>query len=264
MLKTRPRLANRRDIIEGLATTILAQSAPRAFAASAGVANEGLSEVSVFAWQDAVTVGASVDFWTAQLGMVETDHLPASVRVIVKWSDVCLRRALHSHLSSAMRAIAGYYRIHVRSDSSNSQAYVHGESRLSATLALVCSRASIGSIAVVDVSSCGLSSPDWADIIPLLKQSYRTVVCVDYAIPELIELNLDCQDSADRASRSGLMACDRWMVASDDLLSPDPIVSYEQRARRYTAYVSELINAYSSAGVSLRMQPLCRSWGTTG
>ena len=249
MLKARPPLANRREIVQGLVTTILAQSTPRAFAASARAPDEGLSEVSVFAWQEVAAAGASIDFWTAQLGMVETDLLPTSARVIVKWSDACLRRTRHSQLSKSTRAIAEYYGIYVRKDGSNSEAYLHRESRLSAILAAICSKASIGSVALVDVGSCGLSSLDWADIIPLLKQSYKTVVCVDYAIPELTSLGAGFQDlgrPTDRVSRSGLMACDRWEMVSDDLLSPDPIVSYEQRATLYTAYMSELINEFSA------------------
>ncbi|WFU61270.1 hypothetical protein [Bradyrhizobium brasilense] len=102
---------------------------------------------------------------------------------------------------------------------------------------------------MVDVASCGLSSLDWVDIIPLLKRSYRNVVCVDYAIPELISLEAEFQDecSTDRVSMDGLKACDRWEVASDELLSTVPIVSYEQRATLYTAYVRELIDELLAA-----------------
>ena len=215
------------------------------------MSNKGLSEISVFAWQDAPDAETVVDFWTSQLGIVETDRLPASARVIVKWSDVCLRRAVYSKVSETKRAIPDYYGISIRRDGSNSEAYLRGENPLSTTLASVCAKALIGSVALVDVGSCGLSSLDWADIIPLLKQSYRTVIGVDYAIPELTSLEAGFQDmscSTDGASTSGLLACDRLEMASDDLLSPHPIVSYEQRAKLYTAYVSELINEFSSGG----------------
>jgi hypothetical protein len=50
MLKTRA-LASRRDVIRGFTTSIIAQSVPGAFAQ--GI-DEGLSEFSVFAWEDAV------------------------------------------------------------------------------------------------------------------------------------------------------------------------------------------------------------------
>ncbi|WP_354132531.1 hypothetical protein [Bradyrhizobium sp. RT4b] len=205
-------------------------------------------EVSIFTWHDAMPAGVSIDFWTAQLGMVETNHLPARARVIAKWSDVCLRRALHSHLLKASCAVEDYYGINVRNDGSNSEAYLQGESQLAATLASVCSKASIGSVAVVDVASCGLSSLDWSDIIPLLKRSYKVVVCVDYAIPELTSLEAGVQDgcSTDRISLDGLKACDGWEIASDELLSTEPIVSYEQRAALYTAYVSVLIDELSA------------------
>lgn len=244
MLKTRS-LASRRDVIRGLTTSIIVQWTPRAFCAPAQAADEGLAEFCLFAWEDAGSTETSVDFWTAQLGMVETNHLPSHARVIATWSDVCLQRAFHSQLPRVSRAIEDYYGIGVRSDGSNSEPHLHRVSELTATLASVCSKASIGPVAVVDIASCGLSSLDWADIIPLLKQSYRNVVCVNYSIPGLISLETEFQDSGcsiDRVSMSGPMSCDRWEIASDELLLTEPIVSYEQRATLYTAYVSELID----------------------
>lgn len=252
MLNMRPPSTSRREFIQGLATAILTQTVPKVLGASVQVSNEGLSESSVFAWQDARAAETAVDFWTAQLGMVETDSLPASARVIVKWSEVCLRRAIHSQVSEAKRAITDYYGIAIRKDGSNSEDYVRGKNPLSTALTSVCTKARNGSVALVDIGSRGLSNLDWADIIPLLKHSYKTVIGVDYAFPELDLLDPDFKDlgcPTDRASWSVLMACDEWRMTSDDLLSPNPIVSYEQRAELYTAYVSELIRDLSSRRV---------------
>jgi len=104
-------------------------------------------------------------------------------------------------------------------------------------------------IAVIDLSSCGLTRLHWLDIIPLLRRYYRHVVGIDYSFPDLCELDAEFEPphGLSGLARDTMRACDYWLLASDESLSGRVELSVNERSNEFTGSIRDLCESFASA-----------------
>jgi hypothetical protein len=137
--------------------------------------NDGLAELCVITRRPGNLLNASIDVWTGQIGTVDLAQLPDQLGIVVVWHDIRGTRALSRSIADIVLATEEHFGIKPVLGS-NAAAHVGHSSGLSCSIEMLLKpleRAPLGAIArriaVIDLSSCGLTRLHWLDIIPLLR-----------------------------------------------------------------------------------------------
>src|SRR5262249_5548751 len=104
-------------------------------------------------------------------------------------------------------------------------------------------------IAVIDLSSCGLTALRWLDIIPLLRRYYTHVIGVDFSLPEFCEpdATFEPPHGLSDVARQTMQACDYWLLARDETISRPGEWSAEGRSCEFTKLIHNLCDCIASA-----------------
>jgi hypothetical protein len=249
------RYSRRRFISQLCAASIGSAALGRIAAASIDHLNAGLAELCVITRQPGSLPNAIVDVWTGQIGNLDLVGLPEQLGRVVVWHDIRGTRELSRSIADILFATEEYFGIKPVLGS-NAAAYVGHSSGLSSSIETPfkpLEPAFLGAIgcriAVIDLSSCGLTRLHWLDIIPLLRRCYTHVVGVDHSFPDLCELDPEFEPPyglSDLARRT-LQACDYWLLGSDEFLSGGIELSIEERSIEFTKSIQNLCVSLASA-----------------
>src|SRR5262249_51612426 len=104
-------------------------------------------------------------------------------------------------------------------------------------------------IAVIDLSSCGLTPLRWLNIIPLLRRFYTRVIGVDLSLPDLCELDAAFKPphGLSDLARQTMQACDYWLLARDETISRRVEWTVEGRSCGFTKLIHNLCDCIASA-----------------
>jgi hypothetical protein len=250
---------SRREFINQVfATSIGSTALGRAGSAWIG-SNDGLAELCVIARKPGTLPNAVVDVWTAKIGSLDFEQLPEQLGRVVVWSDIRGHRGFTRSIADILFSIHEYFGIKPVLGSS-AAAHVGHYSGLSCSIEMLLNTfepAYLGAIgrriAVVDLSSCGLTGLHWQDIIPSLRHHYTTVVGVDYSIPELCELDAEFEapHGLSGLAHNAMRACDYWLLGSDECLSGRVELSIEERSLEFTKSIHDLCVSLASADTDI-------------
>jgi hypothetical protein len=223
--------------------------------ATIGQFDVGLAELCVIARQPGTLLGAVIDVCTGQIGTLDLAQLPKHLGRGVVWDDIRGVRGLSQSIVDILLAIEEHFEIKP-SLGSNAAAHVGHTGALSRSIEMLFNTSqpalldAVGRrIAVVDLSSSGLTRLHWLDIIPLLRHYYTHVIGVDYSSPDLCELDGEFEPphGLSGLARDTMRACDYWLLASDKLMFGRVDVSIEERSFEFTKSVHDLCNYIASA-----------------
>lgn len=208
--------------------------------------NAGLAELFVLTRQPGSS-SVIIDIWTSQIGSLDLALLPEQLGRAVLWHDVRGATGLARSISEIISASEECFGIKPVLGS-NAAAVIASVEFQSSFEILLNSFApallkTIGRrIAVIDLSSCGLTRLQWLDVIPLLRSLYTHIVGVDYSVPGLCELyhKLEPQHRLSNLARRTLQVCDYWLLASDQSISGRVELSSEERSLAFTTSLGHL------------------------
>jgi hypothetical protein len=243
------RIFSRRQFLAQLAAAPLSSAIGATLPARAHECDDCLAAVCVLAWTGRKPRARTVDLWMARCGSIDATRLSDVLRRFVVWDDITSERTTARSVEAIKTAITHYFDITIHEDGSNAIAHV-GEidafpEALSRALALCTSQGTLPAerIAIVDLSSCGVTRLQWRDIIPSLRRHYATVVGIDYTDPDLISLDAAVYSAPQGISHESwrtLAACDYWAVASPTVLAHEPDLCFDARAALFTDAINEL------------------------
>jgi hypothetical protein len=246
---------SRRQFIGQLfAASIGSTGLSRTARATIDQSNDGLAEVCVVARQPGTLSNAVIDVWTGQIGTLDLSQLPEHLGRVVVWDDVRGDRALSREVANILFAIEEYFGIKPNLGS-NATAQLGHFSGLSLSIEKLFhtfkpSRPdAIGRrIAVIDLSSCGLTRLRWLDIMPSLRRYYTHVIGVDFSLPDLCELDATFEPphGLSGLALDTMQACDYWLLASDESISGRVEMSTEERSFEFTRSIRDLCNCLAS------------------
>ncbi len=246
--------SRRRFIGQLFAASIGSTGLSRTASATIDQSNDGLAEVCVIARQPGTLPNAVIDVWTGQIGTLDLSQLPEHFGRVVVWDDVRGDRALSRDVAGILFAIEEYFGIKPNLGS-NATAHVGHFSGLSLSIDKLLHTFkprypdAIGRrIAVIDLSSCGLTRLRWRDIMPALRRYYTHVIGVDFSLPGLCELDATCEPphGLSGLALDKLQACDYWLLASDELISGRVELSTEERSFEFTKSIYDLCDCIAS------------------
>jgi hypothetical protein len=112
--------------------------------------------------------------------------------------------------------------------------------------------ASILSLALIDVGSCGVSRIDWPDILPYLRDSYDVVIGFAHFAGRGPGHPYNLYNGALDNSRTSntLACCDLSFWTSDSLLGLDEVLDCGTRAPLLAAIVHDLIHSLSTTDLA--------------
>ena len=187
--------SRRRFIGQLVAASIGSTGLSRTASATIDQSNDGLAELCVIARQPGTLPNAVIDVWTGQIGTLDLSQLPEHFGRVVVWDDVRGDRALSREIAGILFAIEQYFGIKPNLGS-NASAHLRHSGDLSLSIDKLLHTLKPGNsdaierrIAVVDLSSCGLTRLRWLDIMPSLRRYYTHVIGVDFSLPDLCELD---------------------------------------------------------------------------
>jgi hypothetical protein len=240
---------SRRQFIGQLfATSIGAAGLSRTASATFDQSDDGLAEVCVIARQPGALSNAVIDVWTGQIGTLDLSQLPEHLGRVVVWDDVRGDRALSREIADILFEIEEHFGIKPNLGS-NATAHLGHISGLSLPIDKLLHTfkpnyldAIARRIAVIDLSSCGLTRLRWLDIIPSLRRYYTHVIGVDFSLPDSRELDATFEPprGLSRLARDTRQACDYWLLASDESISCRVELSTEERSFEFTKLIHDL------------------------
>ena len=226
----------------------------RTASAAIDEANDGLAELCVIARQPGTLPNAVIDVWTGQIGTLDLSQLPEHFGRVVVWDDVRGDRALSREIAGILFAIEEYFGIKPNLDS-NASAHLGRSSGLSLSIDKLLHTFkpsypdAIGRrIAVIDLSSCGLTRLRWLDLMPALRRYYTHVIGVDFSLPGLCELDATFEPphGLSALALDTMQACDHWLLASDESISGRVELSPEERSFEFTKSIHDLCDCMAS------------------
>jgi hypothetical protein len=247
---------NRRQFIAQLvAASIGSTGLSRAVTSAIDHSNDGLAELCVVARQPGTMPNDVVDVWSGQIGTLDLSQLPEHFGRVVVWDDIRGERALWREIAGILVAIEEYFGIQPNL-ACNATAHFKHISGLSPCIDKLlhtfepsdCD--AIGSrVAVIDLSSCGLTSLRWLDIIPSLRRYYTHLIGVDLSLPELCEIDATCDPphGLSGLARETLQACDYWFLAGGESITAGRVeLSTEERSLNFTKFIHDLCDRIAS------------------
>lgn len=250
------RTHSRRQFIGQLSAALIASAGlSRSARAMVDPSNDGLIEICVVARQPGALPKPVIDVWTGQIGALDVCQLPDRLGRVVVWDDVRSDRAPLREVADIISTIERCFGLQANLDA-NATAHL-GRFKgpfLSNDRLLHISTSSdlvaIGRhIAVVDLSSGGLTRLHWLDIIPLLRRYYTHVIGVDMSVPDFCELDAEFKPPhglSDLALQT-MRACDFWLLAQGTSISGRSELSAEERSIQLTRLIQDLCNCIASA-----------------
>ena len=240
--------SRRRFIGQLFAASIGSTGLSRTASATVDQSNDGLAEVCVIARQPGTLSNAVIDVWTGQNGTLDLSQLPKHFGRVVVWDDVRGDRALSREISDILFAIEEYFGIKPNLGSNATAHLGHfGGLSLSIDKLLHTFKPShpdaIGPrIAVIDLSSCGLTRLRWLDIMPSPRHYYTHVIGVDFSLSDLRELDATFEPphGLSGLALDTLQACDHWFLASDESISGRIQLSAEERSFEFTNAIGSI------------------------
>jgi hypothetical protein len=247
--------SRRRFIGQLFAASIGSTGLSRAASATIDQSNDGLAELCVIARQPGTLPNAVVDVWTGQIGTLDLSQLPEHFGRVVVWDDVRGDRALSQEIAGILLAIEQYFGIKPSLGSNASSHLGHSSGlflsfdKLLHTFKRNYPDAIGRRIAVIDLSSCGLTRLRWLDIMPLLRRHYPDVIGVDSSLPDLCQLDATCEPPRGRSrlALDTMQACDYWLLARDETISCRVELSTEERSFEFTKLIHDLCDCMASA-----------------
>ena len=246
---------SRRQFIGQLfAASIGSTGLSRTASAAIDQSNDGLAELCVIARQPGTLPNAIIDVWTGQIGTLDLSQLPEHFGRVVVWDDVRGDSALSRDIADIIFAIEKYFGIKPNLGS-NASAHLGHSSELSLSLDKLLHTFkprypdAIGRrIAVIDLSSCGLTRLRWLDLMPSLRRYYTHVIGVDFSLPGLCELDATFEPPHGLSvlALDTMQACDYWLLASDESISGRAELSTEERSFEFTKSIHDLCNCMAS------------------
>lgn len=250
------RTHSRRRFIGQLSAALIGPaSLSRSARATIDSPNDGLTEICVVARQPGTVPNPVIDVWTGQIGELDICQLPDRLGRVVVWDDVRSDRAPLREVADIISAIGRYFGVQANLDANATAHLGHFKGPfLSNDRLLHISTSSdlvaIGRhIAVVDLSSGGLTRLRWLDIIPLLRRYYTHVIGVDMSVPDFCELDAAIKPPhglSDLALQT-MRACDFWLLARDTSISGRSELSAEERSFELTELIQDLCDCIASA-----------------
>lgn len=247
--------SRRRFIGQLLATAIGSTGLNSTASATIGPYDDGLTELCVIAREPGTLPNAVIDVWTGQIGTVDLAQLPDHLGRVVVWDDIRGDRCLSRDVADILVAIEEYFGI--KPDLGvNAMAHAGHSGGLSRSLEMLLHTFQPNSpdaierrIAVIDLSSCGLTRLRWLDVIPLLRRYYTHVVGVDCSCPDLCELDAEFEPphGLTDVARETMGACDHWLLASEASSSDGVELSPEQRSLEFTRSICDLCEVLAFA-----------------
>ncbi|WLA63753.1 hypothetical protein [Bradyrhizobium diazoefficiens] len=240
---------DRRQILAQLGATSFATALGYSHSADAQVGDHDLAGVCVLAFDQRTSRGKSVDVWTARCGSLDFGRLSGELGRFVWWDDVTFWRTAGRSVTAIKYAITRYFHLPIRDDGSNSATHVgaiesipgavsHPLARMKREFASCMER-----IAILDLSSGGVTPLGWHDLVPVLKQAYDVIVGVDQTDPELVAAapaHYSGPYGTSAESWQTLVTCDYWAVASPASLAAHSDPAPEIRAAIFTELVDFL------------------------
>ncbi|MHC2664582.1 hypothetical protein ACMA5K_33920 [Bradyrhizobium diazoefficiens] len=257
---------NRRKLIAGAGALSVTSAIPALSQIDeacnfAWMTGDGLLHASLFAPIPAeASAGhdsaSKIDVWTFRVSEIDCSSLPASVGRIIVWDEVFSPRGLRGSVQAMIDAVADWYDF--ESGTADWSLHIHGFGEISCQVqAAALPGHADGShrVALIDVTSCGLSRIDWPDILPCLRASYDVVVGFAH-VPG--RKRLGGEDSCGRRMANVLASCDVALWTNDFLLGFDQAVDCYTRAQPLNALVADLVRLLSAK------EPGCRSAEISG
>jgi hypothetical protein len=247
--------SRRRFIGQLIAASIGSTASTRAGSANIERLNVGLAELCVIAREPGILPNAVLDVWTGQIGIIDFAQLPDHLGRVVIWDDIRGDRSLSREIANILCAIEEYFGI-TPNLGSNASVHAGHSSGLSCSIEMLLRTFQPGypngigdRIAVIDLSSCGLTCLHWLDVIPLMRRHYTRVIGVHYGCPEFCELDTDLGSphGLSRRDRDAMRACDYWLLTSDESICPGGELSPEQRSLEFTKLIDDLCSGLASA-----------------
>lgn len=221
--------------------------------------NGGLAELCLITREPGRFPNAIIDVWTCQIGTFDLTQLPDQIGRVVVWHDIRGAQELSRSIADILSATEEYFGFKPVLGF-NATAHVgHPAGLISSieNLFTPLKPASLGAIgrrvAVVDLTSSGLTRLHWLEIIPLVRRYYTHVVGVDYSFADLRELDPEFEPphGLSALARSTLGACDHWLLASDDSLSGRFELSIEERSLAFARALQDLALSLDSSDVDM-------------
>ena len=246
--------SRRRFVVQAIAAVIGSAAVVRTAAGSNDTSNDGLTALCVITRQPGIFSNSIVDVWTGQIGILDFALSPEQLGRVVVWHDVRGAKGLSESIDDILCATEEYFGIRPILGC-NAAAHVGHFIGLSSSIDALLKHFESASpdgaerIAVIDLSSCGLTRLDWLDIIPLQRRYYTHVIGVDYSFPSLCELDTEFEPphGLSRSAWSAMHACDYWLIPSDGSLCGQSEVSIEERATEFTKLIRELCVALANS-----------------
>lgn len=255
------RSSRRRFIGQLLAASIGSAALVRTVDARNDDLIDRLAELCVIARQPGSLPSAIIDVWTGQIGSLDLEQLPEQLGRVVVWHDIRGAKGLSRSIADILLATEEYFGIKPILGS-NAVAHVGNSGGLSSSIEILfkqfesASRGAIGCrIAVIDLSSCGLTHLRWLDVIPLLRRYYTHVIGVDYSFPGFCELDPEFEPphGLSTLALSTLRACDYYLLASDESLSGQAELSIDERSIEFTRSIHDLCLSVGSTENDMRV-----------
>jgi len=247
--------SRRRFIREIFAASVCATGFRHVPKATACLSNEALSELCVIARQPGTSASAIIDVWTGQIGTLDFSQLPERLGRVVVWDDVRGSGALPTEIARVLFAIEEHFGIKC---DLGSNAFAHighiSETFLPVDAFLQAFRSTRGDatgqrIAIIDLSSSGLTRLSWMHIIPSLRSYYTIIIGVDFSAPALCELDVAFRTPHGLCARAleTMHACDYWLLASDKSISGQDQLSADERSFEFTRAICGLCECLAFA-----------------
>ncbi|MDA9435237.1 hypothetical protein XH88_26220 [Bradyrhizobium sp. CCBAU 51627] len=197
----------------------------------------------------------SVDLWSFRVSEIDSSSLPASVGRTVIWDDVFSLRSLTRSVGAALSAVTEWYEFDPCVGQFSFHLDGHGHIGLHVR-AINSQREASASLALIDISSCGLSRIDWPDILPHARESYDGVVGFAHWSSYG---PVSCETVAGNPRiRKALAYCDQFFWTDDKMLGLDEEACCNARSPPLNSVVQDLVRALSAKGFSLGLEKIAR------
>ena len=191
---------SRRRFIGQLSLALIGSTGlSRSARATIDPSNDDLTEICVVARQPGALPKPVIDVWTSQIGELDIRQLPDRLGRGVVWHDLRGDRAVSREIANIASAIDEYFGIKVNLDSNATVHLGHfnGDFLSNDKLFHVSAPGDLAAterhIAVIDLSSSGLTRLRWLDMIPSLRRYYTQIIGVDISVADFCELDAACK-----------------------------------------------------------------------
>ena len=257
--------SRRRFIGQLLTASIGSAGLSRCARATIDSSNEGLTEICVVARQPGALPKPLIDVWTGRMGELDIRQLPDRVGRVVVWDDIRGDRALSREIANTALAIEQYFGLKVNLDTNATAHLGHFSGPFLSNDKLLhistpSDRDAIERrIAVIDLSSGGLTRLRWLDIISSLRRHYTHIIGVDISVPDFCELDAAYNPPhglSDLALQT-MRTCDCWLLARASI-SHRLELSAEERSFEFTKLIRDLCDCIASAPIETAIASIAK------